>query len=116
LRKGHVVTAPVEVLLPCPFCGGGPKIVDMISYAHIYCSNRRCGAECVVAKTRKTAVKRWNTRAHTPHTDTQRIAKLEAALESIAMHPHVSRLDAAENQYEMEMIARKALARAGDAK
>jgi hypothetical protein len=32
------------------------------------------------------------------------------------MHPHVSRLDAAENQYEMEMIARKALARAGDAK
>jgi hypothetical protein len=47
------------------------------------------------------------------HTDTQRVAELEAALESIALHPHVSRLDAAENQYEMEMIARKALARAG---
>jgi hypothetical protein len=42
---------------------------------------------------------------------TQRVAGLEAALESIALHPHVSRLDAAENQYEMEMIARKALAR-----
>jgi hypothetical protein len=44
------------------------------------------------------------------HTNTQRVAELVAALESIAMHPHVSRLDAAENQYEMEMIARKALA------
>jgi hypothetical protein len=50
-----------------------------------------------------------NTRAHT---DTKRVAELEATLEEIAMHPHHSRLDAAENQYEMEMMARKALARA----
>jgi hypothetical protein len=112
------MSARGEVLLPCPFCEGEAKVVDNCSYAYIYCSNRRCGAECVVAKTRKTAVKRWNTRAHTPHTDTRRVAELEAALESIAMHPHVSRLDAAENQYEMEMIARKALAaiREGNAK
>jgi hypothetical protein len=86
-RKGHVVTARGEELLPCPFCGGEATIDDVsTSYRSdlkpvwgIYCSDQSCSIELWSSdEDRQAAITAWNTRAHT---DAQRIAELEAALQ-----------------------------------
>ena len=48
------------VLLPCPFCGREPRLVDLAGY-EVLCG---CGASMVTGPTQAEAIAAWNTRAH----------------------------------------------------
>ncbi len=78
-QQHNVNCSPVDELLPCPFCGSKPQIIERKetiegeecwSYFKIYCENGQCVAigDCelcycwIEETTEKRAVKRWNTR------------------------------------------------------
>lgn len=72
-------------LLPCPFCGGIPKIQkgEESRYNYIQCMNEDC---CVNVETywepkKRDVIKSWNTRASTGQNE--REAKLIALIESM---------------------------------
>lgn len=56
------------ILLPCPFCGSEPEIVDFGAIAFVRCSGCRCRGRAVQASVdytaKEVAAKEWNQRVN----------------------------------------------------
>jgi hypothetical protein len=60
------MTTPKTELLPCPFCGGTPVVIDDDCGWHVQCQNANCKVEVDTYHSGKhIAVRWWNTRADT---------------------------------------------------
>lgn len=49
-------------LLPCPFCGSKPRIIQHEFWPAVKCSNTDCGVQQFTFKDLDRAIKLWNTR------------------------------------------------------
>lgn len=64
-------SAPADLLLPCPFCGGAAEYIDTDWAHHIHCTNDACMAFIGISgRTKEQLFAAWNRRPAQPEGDT----------------------------------------------